>query len=211
MATVCEGGEYRVSLCGERVRAGDRLGVVYLASRHAVGFTLNGALMAPPTLLPRDAAIPASPRGRRLHFYARFDCVAGTAARVVRERAAPLDTACLLASAEHYVPRPPEGPPTLLVRTVGPDSYGFVVPLSPEATVAELQEMVLSHLGVDNFHSVELRVTGHACASGTRLLNGPFAQCDPATTRLCDVGLGYEKGSGCQLRDLLVSMPHLIS
>ena len=212
--------DFIVSLFGERLRSGDKLGVCYLAAERAVGFTLNdGGLMGPPLPLPPpDSQLS-------LRFYCRFDCVEGTEARVIRSRTALLDSASLIASAAAYVPRPPCAPAdrTVLVRTLGPDSRCFVIAIDPErATVSELHEQVLIALKVDAWHVVELRVTEARTSSGTRLIYGERERdphdrsgvrltLDPKRTLLCDAGIGFDSASGNQLRDVLVSLPHMIS
>lgn len=227
-------GGYSVKLCGERVREGDRIGVCYLAASWAVGFTLNGVLMSDPLPLPTDgdahrgrAPPPIPSLLRRLHFYCRFDCVDGTRVRVLRDRTGFVDEATLRASVNAYVPRPPPAhhpPKSVLVRTVGPDSRYHVVALDPRsATVGDLHAAVLQALGVDDWHSLELRVStvgltaAKSSASQTRLLLGTHTRLNEGegaaqmAVPLTEIGLGVEDATGRQLRDLIVSVPHLIS
>ena len=203
-------GVEKVSMCGERAQVGDKLGVCYFASTNEVGFALNGALMGPALPLP----LPPRNEDRRLHFFARFDCVEGTVARVVSERTAPIDRATIRASADAYVPRTPPGPTTLLARTVGPDSRCLEIPIETsydECTVADLQKGVLYAIGADEWHEVELRVPDETRVSGTRLINGYAADASWKGRKLAEVGIGFEPRTGCQERDVLVSVPHLIS
>ena len=222
-----EDGTYNVGLCGERVREGDVLGVCWLPSTGQVGFTLDGVLMGAPLPLPAGRFFA--------HFYTRLDCVEGTQARIVRRRNAPLDRRALLASAEAFVPRPlGDSPPTVLVRTVGPDSHYHAIAVDPDrASVLELHEKVLEALGIDSWRAIELRVSRAVSPSGsgvarrtspsdgrtrsssnvtgTRALNGPYACGEMASTMLAECDLGYDKKTGCQLCDIIVSEPHLIS
>ena len=202
-------GTYTVELCGQRVREGDVVGVCFLPSNRQVTFTLNGARMGPALPLPEERFFA--------HFYARFDCVEGTRARVVHDRNAPLDLRALLSTSSSVLPRAPLAPcETVLVRTVGPDSRYYEIRVDPErASVADLHERILEALAIDSWRTIELRVsTSGSSASnmtGTVALNGPYARGDEATTLLRDCGLGFDCATGAQRHDIIVSEPHLIS
>ena len=93
--------------CGERVREGDRVGVLYDARSMGFAMLLNGKLAGAPLPLKRPWA--GSPGYR---FFLRFDCVPGVQVRLVANDGA-LDVGALM--------RQPPSPP----RPIAPDETEY--------------------------------------------------------------------------------------
>jgi len=227
-----------LSVLGEPLREGDRLGATIFTLPHSLGcstflaFVLNGALMGSPFPLPARRAVVA------WRFFVRFDAVEGTAAAVVRTagggRRAPLALSPLLGSRGSYTPRtrPLLRPAdacgatlwhgAVIVRTVGPDSRGLLVDSAPhrhpaDMTLAEVAAAVAAQLICDAWHQVEMRI-GKAIVRWSPdrplvLVSGQVgaAATDPSRWRLRDFGVEFDPGTDCQTRDIFASLPHLIS
>ena len=203
-----------VHLHGDRARQGDRLGVAYLASQRAVGFTLSGKLMG--ALVPLPDKLLAD--GAALRFFLRLDAVEATQVRLVRTRRAPLDLNSLLSSAATFAPRR-AAEVSVLVRTVGPDSRAYAIPVDPvTSTVADLQRLVAPLLGCDGWRQVELRLGTELLTVGSHHLAFAGAGGGDESGKACtertlrEAGLVLDAESDCcHLHDVLASLPHLIS
>ena len=191
---------------GERIREGDRVGVVLLASvrnrlaverRYHMAFMLNGRLMAPPE--------PVAAECTHFSFCIQFDLVEGAKAAVVRSCTMPLDRAALLTTAATYTPRPPPSPPLVLVRTTGPDSRTHSIAIDADtATVADLVGAAAGVLGISEWEPIELRVNG-------RLIYSMETAADAQKMTLQAAGVAVDWRTGCHLYDVMASQPHLIS
>ena len=191
---------------GERVREGDRIGIAFLASTHAVGFLLNGSLMGPPIPLPVRCGL--------FRFVLRFDHVPDAAVSLVRtDGASPLDLSRLLVSAEGFTPRPPldAEEQVVLVRTVGPDSKLHDLRVDVDRTsVAEFVTMVAARLGCEGQH-VDLKLNGQRLIDSPHGVAGMDASEEAhegGRVTLRDLGL---RGDRCQLHDVVANVSHLIS
>lgn len=212
------------SLGGERLRAGDRVGILFdahacsvaLVARRSVGDEPregSGAvtLLLPPTLLRRPGDVRGAPLAEGgilagYRFGLRFDWHRGLAARVVSSRRCPVDVA-VLARRGVALPRPlARDEPPVLVRTYGPDAHYEGAQLDPAtATVGELRGVLAEALGYgDTQHHVELRVREHDSAGPKWLLG------DDRKT-LAECGVHAHPESGVHSVELYCHVPHLIS
>ena len=216
-----------LQLMGDRLREGDRVGIAYLGSLHAVGYTLGGVLMGAPLLLPAECT--------HFRFVLRFDNVPDAEVRLVCESNGPIDRAALLASASAFVPRSLPGGVAhgVLVRTIGPDSQCFSIPIDPGVTaVAHLADRVAEVLGCDSGHHIELTFRGDGGrpiryrpaymdalhtpdgggGGGGAVEIGVFEDGAQRSVTLSEVGFEtYHVVDGRQLHDVIAGMPFLVS
>ena len=191
-----------------RMAGGDRLGLIYAADLSSVGLLLNGQLLGP--LVKLKAPTPRLPG---YHFFVRFDIVPGLQLQQLAPAHVPVDVGAL-ARQPRRVPRP-LGPdePTTLVRSVGPDSRLFGVQLARLApTVGELRDRLAVLLECEPRH-LQLRAALAATAGGQagRAQRGQDYQLlQDDRTNLDAIGVRLEP-NGCQLRDVLVEIPLMIS
>ena len=193
-----------VFLYGDRIHEGDRIGLAFVvqpSGQRCVGLTRDGQLMAPPVPLPHMQ----DDQGAGFRPFMRMDAVEGTEVRMVRTNRAPLDRVSLLESAEVYVPNCES---STLVRTVGPDSRAYAIPLDPStATVSELQQAIAPILGCVGGDQVQLWIGKTTLLTPNQTRNSDTAT---ASRTLLEAGLTIGR-EGQQVHDVFASLPHLIS
>lgn len=216
-------------LYGDRMRAGDRLVMLYDGATASVGLfaagqhseaspsdDCDGGLHDP--LRPLGAMVSLRrPRVAAREGYVlcvRFDSQAGLAVALDASRRSPLDVAVL--SRAVAPPRPLQpGEPQLLVRTIGPDAVFIGVHADLRtASVGELRELLAKALYCEA-HEVELRIRDTATGRDVLRLDAQCqsgAVCDTqlAASLLCKLGVRLE-ANGAHLHQLYAHMPHLIS
>mmetsp|Transcript_1455 Transcript_1455/g.2838 ORF Transcript_1455/g.2838 Transcript_1455/m.2838 type:complete len:491 (+) Transcript_1455:78-1550(+) len=191
---------------GDRLRQGDRLGVLFIALLHEIriGFTRDGALVGP--TVPLRPACNDGGRLRGYYFFVQLDTVEGIEVRLV-PRTTPVDVGAVLRTRAPLRPLAPHEPP-LVVRTVGPDSQGMGIGLHPHsARVRDLRAACALKLGCEP-SQVALRVENvlgntKRAPSTSRLLHDD-------DEKLSSAGIWLQP-NGCHMSHLIAHVPHMIS
>jgi len=198
---------------GDRIREGDRIGVLFLAelesNRVRVAFLRGGQLLGEPSSLfyPSGACnVATSITG--YFFFLRLDAVAGIEVQLVRSRCVPVCIKQVLRSKAPWRPLS-ANESKLLVRTIGPDSHCFGVSIDPEvATVGALRKACAEVFLVDSQHVELFKAEYGQANSGMLAYVQQVLEVDEMTLR--QIGIRFHP-NGSHTPDLIAHVPHTIS
>jgi len=209
----------------ERLRSGDRVGILYdasiccvaLVARKGHASTMQDdtlSLLGPPVPL-RFPAYGANdsearlPNGNRLlgyQFVLRFDWAPGLAVRIDATRRVAVHAGVLSCKPIQVRRLLESHKPVVVVRTLGADARNIGISLDPStATVADLRRALAEVLGCEADHTVEVR----ASPLGGWGSSGEILSRDAA--KLVDCGIELDPATGVHGCWLYAHVPHLIS
>jgi len=196
-------------LYGERLRLGDRVGILFDArtcsvalvrAQHGAGESSTLNVLGPLVPLRRPTHAHEKGGGKRLsdgrailgyRFVMCFDWCAGLAVRVAADRRHAVHVGTLVHARGAPRPLAPDEPP-LLVRTLGPDAHNVGVHLCLEtATVGQLRGVLTTALEVENGQQVEVR-----CAVPVHDVMGSAVALKDDEATLADCGVVADPSTG---------------